>query len=417
MPGQSSVVLSSLFKYPYIADRIARIGPTSQAISNFYGMGISASGREGNILSGTARSDFRKFVHDIFNNTRQTNTLKAPGTGPSFIKPQKTGQVVANALRFYEARTFEYNEIAQYRPLGKLPGTLDKMGQQFVTRQMDDLIRRSINGREFAFINMLKGGFKVVAVGNDQLQCVPTAYSSVTAEFEVNFQLPSSHKNKVTFGGTDLISASWDNASTPIITDLRKIRAKAVERSGLPLTECWCNTTIMNHLLNCTEAQNQGGDAFRVFDRLSQREVPTGSPDVSSASSKYVIDVKLRAFPEMTFHVCDDGFVLPADQASPVEAEDYEDSVPTGSSFQKYLSDTEVILTPPPSLAGEYLEMYAVLEYIMREYGKPVEPIYGLAAFGRKKPEPTPRFEFHVLDNYLPALKIPNAVYNPTVVF
>lgn len=416
MPATSAVSVSSLFKYPYIVDRISRIGAVSAAISNFYGMGIRASGREGQLISGTQRSDLPQFVADIFNNTRLTSTLRAREVGPAVIKPQKVGQVVANSMRFYEMRPFSLNQIANMRRLGSnRTDQLDAMGQEYLTRQMDDQIRRAVNMREFALVNAMKGGFKVVKVGEDNLQCVPTSYSSVSAEFSVDFQVPATHKSQINLGGGNIIDASWSTASTKIITHLRKIRAIAVERSGLPITDMWCNTTVFNYILNCTEAQNQGGSSFRVFDSLSVKEAAGSGPDFANVGRKEMLNVVLRALPELTIHVYDDGLVLPKDQATPAYAEDYVETADSNSQFVKFLSDTEVLLTPPPSRASEWLDMYAVMEIIQRGYADQPEQVYGMAAWGRRRPDPVPQYEFHVLDNYCPFLKIPNAIYNPTV--
>lgn len=420
MADTSAVSLASLFRRPYVVDRISRVGAVSMAMSNFYNMGTNPSGRDGQIVSGTRRSPDPQFVFDIFSNTRLTPKMRGRETGPSVMTPKPVGQVIANAMRFYEMVPFSLNKIANYRKLGSNRfDLLDRMGQVYVTNQMDTQIRRFAHGREFCFVNMLKGGFKVIDVGEDDLMAVPMSYSNVVPKFTVDYRIPASHKSQIALadGGGNIIQTSWADESAPIISDIRKIRAKAVERSGLPITDMWCNTTVMEYIVNNTDAQAAGGSAFRVWDRLTQQEVTKMNPDVGPLGSRYVITMQLRALPEITIHVYDDGLILPKDLASPSYPSDTEDTYDSFSQFVKFMGDDEVLLTPPPSTASQWMDMYSVREIIQRNYTSQPEEVYGMAAWSRVKIEPVPSVEFHTLDNYFPAITVPNAVYNPTVVF
>lgn len=422
MPATAAYSMESLFKYPYIVDRISQVGATSLALSNYYGMGVRVSGgTEGQLVSGSKRSELSDIVYDVFNNTRLTNTMRPKGTGPHTVKPQRTGQITAHGMRFYENRLFDANEVAQYRALGSnRTDMLDRMGAEYVTRQFDDLIRRGMNGREFCFVNLLKGGFKVIQIGDDQWLPVPSSYSSANVLFENDYQLPAAHQGQLNIGGSNLISATWATTTTDIIGDIRNIRAAAVERSGLPITELWCNSKVMNYIVNNEKAQAQGGSSFMVWDRLTQQTVDQGNHQVpSSPGSKYIIDLKLRALPEVTIHVYDDGLTLPGDVANGYHPEDEipNDVSSTNQQFVKFLGDTEVLLTPPPSTASQWVDMYAVRELIQRNWESPQEAVYGMAAWTRRQIDPVPAFDLRVIDNYCPALRIPTAVYNPTVVF
>ena len=426
MPATGGYSMDNLFRYPFIIDRITRIAPTSMAMSTFYGQGISVTGgKEPRMTSGNRRSRKREIVFDITNNTRRTNTYRPPGAGPSYRNPQKIGQVMARALRFYDARPFTYDEIDEFRTLGSSRVDLvDEGGLEYLTYQMDDLVRSALNGREFAFVQMLKGGFKIAQLGNDEWLPVPSNYSSIDTIFDVDYQVPDSHKSQLALGtaGANLITADWSTPSTDIAEQIRNLRAVAVERSGYPITHMWCNTTILNELLSNTALQAAGGSAFKVFDAITGEEVSVGQLTQGTINSKQMLMVKLRALPEITVMVYDDGWTLPFDNSGSYNVEDqiHDPGASTadkqaGGKFVKAIADDEVIFTPPPSTGREWIDTYAVHEIIQKNYESPQESLYGLGAWWRRKMEPTPSIELHVLDNYCPALKNPYAIYNPTV--
>ena len=423
MATSSLVTIQSLFQYPYIVERISQIAPTSMAMSNFFGMGVrvSGSGDERTMTSGTRRSDQRKLVFDIFNNTRTTAGVKAYGTGPTIRRPKPSGQTTANALRTYEARVVDLNEVVTLRNMGSSNfDSLDSMGRQYVTRQFDSLVRSGLNSREFAFVSMLKGGFKVKELSEGNWACVPNTSDYTTNILHTaDYQIPASHKAQLDIGGAgDIIDASWATPTTKIVDHIRTVRAQAVSRSGLAITEIWCNTNVLNKILSNNQAQEIGGSSFRVFDRLTGNQVQSGDTTTMGNldSGKYVIEVELRALPEVTFHVYDDGITLPVD-ASTREAEDAIEDISGQQAFVKFLGDNEILMTPGASDASEWLDMYDVLEVIQKNYETQPEMLYGFGAWLRRQMAPVPSYELHMMDNYCPAIKVPTAVYNPTVIF
>lgn len=333
---------------------------------------------------------------DIFDKTRSVAGAAAPGVGPTRVNRKKIGQGLAQVMRVHESINLLDDEIFATRPLGSQPGTLDMNGQNYITNQIMYMTQRFRNLREFMVSRLFYGGFALSESG-ENLRPVEKG----AGDFNVATQTPSTHFDQLAIGtgGADLVTATWDNASTDISTQLNNINAAMMRETGMPLRHIWVNTGVYNELLNNTKLQAQGGSVFRPFDSLNARDIRSveGIPDSG-------FDVVFRAIPLYRFHVYDG--VLNLSDSSP-DSTDADD-------VTLLVKNNTAIMHPDPS--PSWLGWISGSERIRRNVTDAGSIAQGFAAWATPIIDPAGQ-ELKFLDNGLPVLTVPKAVMTPTVVF
>lgn len=399
MPSTASVSAYSLLRQQFIAGRISRLAPALHEFSRFYGVGI-ASPNLG--FTGGERFDDRQFYYDIFDNTRLLSVARPPETGPATVIPKPVGSVKGTGIRSYMKRPFTYERLQRFRPLGGAMGQIDKGGQAYLAAQADNLLQQAANAREFCFVNMMRGGFDLkYSTSGEDIRFLERGDGDTT----VNFQIPAAH-----YGRMDSLvdnATSWATPSTDIAGQLLELEARAPRLSGAPVTEVWINSNLFAEILTNTSLQATGGSALRVFERI--RNMSTGQDlDVGQWEGPRggaVYTVNLRAIPQFNFHVYNGGLTINTDADST-----------TTTYWKPYVPSTKVIITPPPA-PGTWYAMAEIGEMVQEDFDQGPKMVYGFHAWRRKIMDPVPGVELRIIDNFAPILKVPNAVFSPTVVW
>jgi hypothetical protein len=405
------VGVNQLLAYPFIAGRISRLAPVAPVMTNFFGVNLrtEGKGKAARIVTGAKkRSAKRDIVYDVMDNTRLTLPLSAPGVEANVVERHPIGTQTVRGVRAYNRLPFRYEDLRDYRVMGQAnPSIVDPMAANYIGNQMDRLIQRSMNLREFMFTRMLKGSIQLAVNGN--------AYYPVLSggQITINYGLPDSHRSQLALGGvngtTNIIGASWATAGTDVAGHLHELRSAAARISGIEPRHIWMNSVLFAALQNNTKLQATGGTAFRTFERFTRKEVqsPSAADQNASWSSPYYY-YQFRALPQMDIHVYDGGITLPASTASQVDS--------TDSNWVKFIGDTECIITPDPSFT-DWFDLYDVSEIIQEQQETQPMEVYGFHAWARRVMQGTAGVELHMLDNFAYALPIPRAIFNPTVVF
>lgn len=400
MPSTGSTSIQSVLRYPLIAGRVSRLGPVGQVLTNFYGVGLK--NRNGVVQGGTKRSDNRDIVYDVFDTSRLTSSVRSPGTGPARRQRDPIGKVSTVGLRVFEVMDFLYEDLRNLRPQGGKIGTVDEMGKRYIADQTDNMIRRDFNTREFVFSRMLKGSLDLLKVGDEYRPVVSGG------DITVDFKIPASHKSQLGLntGGADIIDASWATSSTDILKHLMNIYSASIRETGMPATEVWMNSNMWVHIMNNDAIQDQGGSSFRTWESQNRNQVESAKAMDPNIPLPY-FTYQLRATGmQFNFHVYDGGLNLNATENST----DFDDWTP-------FIGDNELIITPSPQYT-QWFDMWEISEVVKERYDDAPKNVYGFHAWGMEEfNNGVPKHAFYMLDNFAPALPVPKAVYNPTVVF
>ena len=391
--AKGALHIDQLLRTPYVIGVKSRIKATGAVFQNFYGLGSEGAVTEPPLPPG----------HDIavwhyFDNTRTVGTIRPRLSGPSRPIAKPAGVAHAVPLRFYEALSFDYNTIAGYRALNKPIGFLSSQGEDWVTRQMGYLLQRHQNLREVAAARMIvNGGFDIKTSGNGHTH---TVVATGDGQISVNYQIPANHKTQIALdtGGANVFTTSWANAAADAILQHAILRQVAERESGYTLKHVWITSKQAVNLINNTGLRNAGGSAFRVWESYVQQQMQTlqGMRERSA-------DLVFRALPDWTFH-CYDG-VINLDQERDSTAE---------ADTSLFIPNDGAIYTPEP---GDWLGNIVAQEIVIEQHAGQPQTVTGLPQWKRRLIEPIPAEELHLLDNFLPILYVPKAVYQATTVF
>jgi Phage major capsid protein E len=405
------VGVNQLLSYPFIAGRISRLGVVGSVMSSFYGVNLrtEGKGKQAKVVTGARRrSAKRDIVYDVMDNSRLTLPFSSPGAEANRVERAPIATQTVRGLRMYNALPFRYEDLRDFRVMGSAnPSVVDPMAASYIGLQMDRLIQRSMNTREFMFTRMLKGSV--------QLSMHNNAWYPVLSggQVTVDYRLPAGHRTQLAIGGTNgstnIISASWANPATDVPAQLHELRSVAARVSGIEPRKIWMNSVLFGLLQNNTVLQRVGGTAFKVFETFSRREVsPSSVADVNGSWSTPHYYYQFRGMPQMDIHVYDGGITLPSPTDPQVDS--------TTANWTKFIGDTEVIITPDPSFT-DWFDLYDITEVIQEQAETGPVEVSGFHAWSRRIMQGTAGEELHLLDNFAYAMPIPNAIFNPTVVF
>lgn len=385
------ITLQQLFQTPVIRRVISRIRSPISLFQQFYGMSPGAQAVTS--ISG------RYLGWDIYDFTRSIAKGRAPGSGPATVSPKPVGHVSAMAYRMHEKVVLEQEKIFRARPLGTDIGTVDLRGQSYIQRQLSFLTQRFRNAREFMISRMFRGGFGIKLEGEDW---IPVEKDDPGAVFTVDFQIPADNLGGCQMGtGSNILQGDWNDPASDIVGQVLKLD-KAFERvSGRALRHFWIDGTTFGHMLKNTKLQQIGGQAFRVFDSITRREIQGGDglPDTG-------YDVIFRALPLYTFHVYN--AVLLASGGDDVS---FEESISVAGT-QQIVPSGKIIGTPEPS--PEWVGWVEGSEVVAENLLDAGREVFGFHSWTTRVIDPA-GWELKMIDNGLPALYVPRAVIYGTI--
>jgi hypothetical protein len=251
-------------------------------------------------------------------------------------------------------------------------GEVDVRGQKYVTQQIEALVQRFRNAREFMISRMFRGSFSLKFNGDDW---VPVDSGG---QMSVDFQVPATHKNNV----NGIFPANWENAAALIHEDLLQLNAFSEEEYGFPVTQAWIGSALWNKIISNTEIKGLAGSSnqpFAVYDRVE-----------SDATDFRAI---LRGVPWITWHIYDGGLNV-------------------GGTYTKFIPPNNAIFTPDPS--SSWVEMLEGSEFVKENVMDGGSEKVGFSTWTTHAIDPA-SIELKALDICLPALYVPKAIYYATV--
>ena len=387
------ITISQLFQTPTLLGVFAEIKPPISLFQRFLNMQPGGGGYR--TLSG------RNIGWDYFNPSRGLAQGRAPMSGPARVNRQALGHGSAQAFRMHESLFIPQEEVFRTRPLGSQIGTVDPRGQSFVRRQINFLSQRFSNSREFMISRMLRGGFGVKIEGETW---IPVEKGDADEVFSVDSNIPATHLSQLDMDtGSNIIDASWDDPGTDVISQILSIDKAAERVYGEPYRHIWINGTVFDYLLKNIGMQNVGGQVFRTFESLTERNLP----DIENRARRTGYDVVFRALPLHTFHIYNG--VLNVGSGNELSI---TDAITTANSSLT-IPDTNAIFMGDP---GEWAGWVAGSEVVAENILDAGQERFGFHPWTTRTIDP-PGWDLKAVDNGLPALIIPRSVAYGTVVF
>ena len=380
-----AVTFSEMMQSEMILGIVNRVQTPLSLFQKFFGR------MSGDSRAATQSVNGRQAGWDIYDATRQLAGAKGPNSGPSRISKKVIGHQSATLMRSHESIVILDEDVFNSRPLGGQIGSqmLDLRGQGHIARQVEFLMQRYRNQREWMLSRMLRGGFNM-AIRDDRYQ-LKNYNAAATNEIKINYQIPTTNQARMQLGtGVDILG-DWSNASTDIAGQLYKINKAFTRIHGRALRHIWINSNTFNYLQNNTGLKAIAGTSMTVFESLSRRTVEISKEGIPDAG----FDVQFRALPLFTFHVYDG--VLSADgDVDGTSTSEMEDLIP----------DDYAIFLPEPSDWEGLVEGTEIIAENVLSSGRVAQ---GFANWATRVIDP-PGYELKFLDNYLPV------VYTPTCI-
>ena len=394
MPDTSSITIQQAFQTPFVKGVISQFPTPDFALQRAYGA-----------MENRTFTPVRTFAWDQFNKTRTLATIKAPMTDATPIRKQKVGTAYGTLLRMAEKLQIYDEEIANLRPPGQPIGTLDQRGEQWAVRQINFMTQRHSNLMEYLLSKTLQGGFGLAGAAE---QLYVTDLNASGNLFDVTMNIPASNKNQLALAddGSNIIDIPWSDASADIVTQLFSLRRAAIRLTGYEPSMCWCSSQVIGWLMNNISLQSIAGSANRVWNTV------TGQPAQVDPSGRNLggLSVRFNAIPWITFRV-NDAVVSIGSSSNPQGADGT-----AVSEVTRVVPLNTVIFTPEPD--NEWMTVYEGHEPVQEQVNSSPVFIRGFHSWSRRMLWAMPPCrEAYMIDNFMPAIRIPNAVFNATVDF
>lgn len=336
-------------------------------------------------------SQQRVFGYDLIANTRTLAPVTAPMAPPVSVGQKPIGTAMASVFRTNIKTTIADEKVFQTRQLGSfgLNTKVDATGARYVATQVKHLKTQISNSVEWMVAKMFQGGFGLKMDGEGFRLCELSDPDIVHSN---TYAIPASNKGDV--NGIIASGEAWNDPAAPILDHMNEMSVLASRVSGYNPTDIIMNGNTAKHLFNNTQLAKVGGTAYRIFDRLNNREVQA---DNAPTSGPYT--VQFRALPQYNFHVYNEGLVL--NNVIP----NYENQIST-SNWSPLIPDGYALIVPPP---GDWVGFGTCLEPVAENVMSDVKTITGLHQWRTREIDP-PRFDVKMLLNYVPVLPQPQAV-------
>lgn len=324
-----TVSLQQMLSQRNILRVVSEVAKPNTPLCNFYGVARGSSADRG--LPG---SDM--FYWDTFDYARTLAAAYQPEQPPPVGIETAPRMNQGRFVHVGERLQFTYDRLQPYRPLGKPDGTLDDAGQDYVARQIRQMVQRIDNVREYMLSQILSvGSFNVRQQGESWI-VVPASDTSGNY-INVDFGIPAAHKNRLdVFGSGNIIDSSWATASNDIVKQLWNLYAASERKYGIPVTECWINTTTFNYLRinNYMTMGSLSSGSFIIYKSMTKE----------AANNDYMqhgaFDVVFHAMPNITFHVINRSSIIGTT----------DETAYTGSTYNlMHIPDNVAVFTPRPS--------------------------------------------------------------------
>ncbi len=395
MADTSSITIQQAFQTPFVKGVISQFPTPDYALQRAYGA-----------MTNRTFTPVRTFAWDQFNKTRTLATLKAPMTDAATIRKQKIGTAWGSLVRVAEKLQIFDEEIANLRPPGAPIGTLDQRGEQWAVRQINFMSQRHSNLMEYLLSKTLQGGFGLAGSAE---QLYVTDLDASGNMFDVTMNIPAANKGQLALrdDGSDIIDTPWSDASADLVDQFMALRRAAIRLTGYEPSMCWCSSQVIAWLMNNVSLQSIAGSANRVWNSVSGQPAVNVDPAGRNLGG---LSVRFNAIPWVTFRV-NDAVVSVGSSTNPQGSDGT-----AVADVTRIIPLNKVIFTPEPD--NEWMTIYEGHEPVQEQVNSSPTFIRGFHTWSRRMLwAMPPSREAYMLDNFMPAIRIPNSVFVATVDF
>jgi hypothetical protein len=332
----------------------------------------------------TVQRDGDKFNEDVFNDVRTVPSAVAPGADYPQSAANPVGNFSSSAIRVADEIPHTGNRLHMLRAIGGSDVVRDTQGRRYLTEQLRVQKGRHSLLRDAAIGGILRDSLYLKPSGANLL---PTFTS--TGAVQVLTQIPAGHKSQLNvLGGGDIIGTTWSNAAAAIVTDWYQIADAAAQESGtVPTVWLWESATWAACILANTQLLNLAGTSNQIWIE-------------NTVDNRGLRRVVLAGMPDVTHYI-------------------YDGVVTLDGSTVKIVPANQVLMFPAPMAGQEWFQMIEGSDdYPINGDDSPDVTAFGMVFYFRKDGSKTSSVILQRSnDLFIPFLRIPKAVYAPTVVF
>lgn len=330
------------------------------------------------------------FGYDVYNATRTMSTFTAPMAPPTPTSTKPISTETATLFRTHPMVTIADGKVFATRTPGNfgINAQVDATGQRYISTQVKHVKTMIDNSVEWMVAKMLQGGFGYKAEGDGFRLCElndPDIIASNT------YRIPSTNKGDI----NGIIDNPWSDPTTNIQKQLLLISKRSAQISGYPIKHIICNGETIIPLFTNNIIRQVGGEVYRVFDSITNRQVKGDEP---LTSGEYT--VIFRALPQYVFHVYNEGLV-------PDEVVPNYDEQTSDTNFKLLVPNNRAIMIPEP---GDWCTHAVGQEIVAENVMDSGKLITGFHAWRTRNIDP-PRWDMKFVLNYVPLLVNPYVVY------
>lgn len=396
MTNLSTISVDQLWRTPYVKGVYSELATPDMQMSSFYRM-----------MENRTYTPQRTFGWDLFNLTRTVATMKAPGSAPSTIQRQKIGNKTGALLRVAEKFAILDEEIAKLRPPGAPIGTMDARGEAWFTRQVKNMTQRHKNLLEIMTSRAIQGGFGLARSGE---MYYLTELNASGNEFDIDyFQVANDSTCRARHTGDldGIIDVQWDDPTANIPMQLQKLRQRMLIEYGAMSSVAWTDSITISHMMNNVHLSQIAGSANRVWKSWDMNGSPTkvepGDRDIGPQR------IVFNAIPDWEF-IVNDAVVSLGTSSDPQGTDGFTIS---SAGMTRVVPAGHVLFTPPPS--EDWVTCYETDEPVQQTPNARSEMARGFTAWNWPLNQFPPGREANMLDNFLPVIIMPRAIWNATV--
>lgn len=328
---------------------------------------------------------------DVFNTTREVVGYRHPETPPHEDQLDPVAHRTATLFRSYESRQLSADRIWNNRMIGGSTNEVDKGGVDYINRQEKNLSQKFANSREWATVLACRGKIGTLRTGSGaNAEIIPVDPElGIDGTVEIDFGVSADHLGNC--GG--IIAGPWSNPSTKIVSQLLNLRAQGEQDTGYPIQRGFIDSTVWGYLINNTQVQTLAGSSNPAWTRV-ERVVDRGPENEPINEWRGI----LTAIPDIEWTISDHGLNVP--------------NTATTRSFQKMYKSDRCLLTPDETT--DWFSMHIGSEPVKDDHMSPIVERFGFYAYSMENLKPT-GYEMLMLDNYLPVLLVPDAIFYPDI--
>lgn len=391
--AQGYVTVQQLWQTPYIRGVYSEIATPDLSLTKMYG-----------IMSNREFTPSRVFGFDQFNKTRTVATMKEPMTAPSVIRRQRIASKTGALLRVAEKLHIYDEEIAHLRPPGTPIGTLDQRGEAWFTQQVEFMTQRHRNLIELAVSKAIQGGFGMAKSGEmyylTELNASGNAFNIDMFQVENDPGCRARHTGDL----DGIIDTPWSDPGANIVHQLMKLRQRQIIEYGADCPVAITDSLTISYMMNNVSLSQIAGSSRPVWQSWNQNGPTEVSPGDRNLGGQVIV---FNAIPQYKWLV-NDAVVSLGNASDPQGSDSF-----VSSGVSRVIPAGHVIFTPNPG--GDWIACYEGEEPVRKSWQSDSQMARGFEAWNFPLPQHPPGREANMIDNFLPVVRMPRAIWNATV--